>query len=73
VHKHDGYRKQVRRVGDEVRLFARRGHDWSWPLPSIAGTATLLRARWFTLYGGGGQAQAQAYGAGLNRRTPAMI
>jgi bifunctional non-homologous end joining protein LigD len=31
--KHDGYRLQVRRVGDEVRLFARRGHDWSWPLP----------------------------------------
>jgi ATP-dependent DNA ligase len=27
--KHDGYRLQVRRDGDAVRLFARRGYDWS--------------------------------------------
>jgi ATP dependent DNA ligase domain len=26
--KHDGYRLQVRRVGDQVRLFTRRGYDW---------------------------------------------
>jgi bifunctional non-homologous end joining protein LigD len=49
--KHDGYRLQVRRVGDQVRLFTRRGYDWSGRYPSIAVTATLLRARSFTLDG----------------------
>jgi len=49
--KHDGYRLQVRRVGDSVRLFTRRGHDWSARYPSISVTATLLRARTFTLDG----------------------
>jgi ATP dependent DNA ligase domain len=29
--KHDGYRLQVRRDGDTVRLFTRRGYDWSGP------------------------------------------
>jgi bifunctional non-homologous end joining protein LigD len=47
--KHDGYRLQVRRVGHQVRLFTRRGYDWSGRYPSIAVTATLLRARSFTL------------------------
>jgi bifunctional non-homologous end joining protein LigD len=49
--KHDGYRLQVRRVGDQVRLFTRRGYDWSGRYPAIAVTATLLRARSFTLDG----------------------
>ena len=49
--KHDGYRLQVRREGDAVRLFTRRGYDWSGRYPSIAVTATLLRARSFTLDG----------------------
>ena len=49
--KHDGYRLQVRRVGDQVRLFTRRGYDWSDRYPAIAVTATLLRARSFTLDG----------------------
>jgi ATP-dependent DNA ligase len=49
--KHDGYRLQVRRVGDQVRLFTRRGYDWSERYPAIAVTATLLRARSFTLDG----------------------
>jgi ATP-dependent DNA ligase len=49
--KHDGYRLQVRRVGDQVRLFTRRGYDWSGRYPSIAVTATLLRARSFTIDG----------------------
>jgi bifunctional non-homologous end joining protein LigD len=49
--KHDGYRLQVRRVGDTVRLFTRRGYDWSGRYPAIAVTATLLRARSFTLDG----------------------
>jgi bifunctional non-homologous end joining protein LigD len=49
--KHDGYRLQVRRVGDQVRLFTRRGYDWSGRYPAIAVTATLLRAKSFTLDG----------------------
>jgi bifunctional non-homologous end joining protein LigD len=49
--KHDGYRLQVRRVGDQVRLFTRRGYDWSDRYPAIAVTATLLRGKSFTLDG----------------------
>jgi bifunctional non-homologous end joining protein LigD len=49
--KHDGYRLQVRRHGDAVRLFTRRGYDWTARYPAIAVTATLLRARSFTLDG----------------------
>ena len=49
--KHDGYRLQVRRVGDQVRLFTRRGYDWSGRYPAIAGVAAQLRATSFTLDG----------------------
>jgi bifunctional non-homologous end joining protein LigD len=49
--KHDGYRLQVRRDGEAVRLFTRRGYDWSTRYPAIACTASLLRARSFTLDG----------------------
>jgi bifunctional non-homologous end joining protein LigD len=49
--KHDGYRLQVRREGGAVRLFTRRGYDWSDRYPAIAVTAMLLRARSFTLDG----------------------
>jgi bifunctional non-homologous end joining protein LigD len=34
--KHDGYRLQVRRDGDTVRLFTRRGYDWTGRYPAIA-------------------------------------
>jgi bifunctional non-homologous end joining protein LigD len=33
--KHDGYRLQVRREGDAVRLFTRRGYDWTGRFPAI--------------------------------------
>jgi bifunctional non-homologous end joining protein LigD len=49
--KHDGYRLQVRREGKAVRLFTRRGYDWSGRYPAIAATAALLRAKSFTLDG----------------------
>ena len=49
--KHDGYRLQVRRDGEAVRLFTRRGYDWSTRYPAIAVTAMLLRANSFTLDG----------------------
>jgi bifunctional non-homologous end joining protein LigD len=49
--KHDGYRLQVRREGDAVRLFTRRGYDWSGRYPAIVTTAMELKARSFTLDG----------------------
>jgi bifunctional non-homologous end joining protein LigD len=49
--KHDGYRLQVRGEGEAVRLFTRRGYDWTGRFPAIAVTAMLLRARSFTLDG----------------------
>jgi bifunctional non-homologous end joining protein LigD len=49
--KHDGHRLQVRRAGDTVRLFTRRGYDWSARYPAIAATAAKLRASSFTLDG----------------------
>jgi bifunctional non-homologous end joining protein LigD len=49
--KHDGYRLQVRRVGEMVRLFTRRGYDWSGRYPAIVTTAVKLRATSFTLDG----------------------
>jgi bifunctional non-homologous end joining protein LigD len=49
--KHDGYRLQVRRDGDVVRLFTRKGYDWSDRYPAIATTAVKLRAQSFTLDG----------------------
>jgi bifunctional non-homologous end joining protein LigD len=41
--KHDGYRLQVRRDGNTVRLFTRRGYDWTDRYPAIAATAAILR------------------------------
>ena len=53
-----GPRDQTRRLSTagpprwrQVRLFTRRGYDWSGRYPAIAVTATLLRARSFTLDG----------------------
>jgi bifunctional non-homologous end joining protein LigD len=49
--KHDGYRLIVRRDGETVRLFTRRGYDWTERYPAIAAAAAKLRARSFTLDG----------------------
>ena len=49
--KHDGYRLQVRRDGEAVRLFTRRGYDWTARYPAIVATAAELRAASFTLDG----------------------
>jgi bifunctional non-homologous end joining protein LigD len=42
--KHDGYRLIVRRDGPDVRLFTRRGYDWTDRYPAIASAAGKLRA-----------------------------
>jgi ATP-dependent DNA ligase len=47
--KHDGYRLIVRRDDAAVRLFMRRGYDWSERYPAIARAAWKLRAKSFTL------------------------
>jgi bifunctional non-homologous end joining protein LigD len=49
--KHDGYRLIVHRSGDTVRLFTRRGYDWTDRYPAIALAAAKLRARSFTIDG----------------------
>jgi bifunctional non-homologous end joining protein LigD len=49
--KHDGYRLIVRRDGSAVRLFTRRGYDWTDRYPAIANAAAKLKARSFTLDG----------------------
>jgi ATP dependent DNA ligase domain len=37
--KHDGHRLIVRRDGETVRLFTRRGYDWTGRYPAIARAA----------------------------------
>jgi bifunctional non-homologous end joining protein LigD len=49
--KHDGYRLIVRRDGETVRLFTRRGYDWTDRYPTIARAAAKLRAKSFTIDG----------------------
>jgi len=49
--KHDGYRLQVRRDGARVRLFTRRGYDWTERYPRIVEAATALRASSFLIDG----------------------
>jgi bifunctional non-homologous end joining protein LigD len=49
--KHDGYRLIVRRDGEAVRLFTRRGYDWTGRYPAIAGAAAKIRAQSFTFDG----------------------
>jgi bifunctional non-homologous end joining protein LigD len=43
--KHDGYRLMVRRDGNRVRLYTRRGYDWSGKYPRIVEALLSLRVR----------------------------
>jgi ATP-dependent DNA ligase len=49
--KHDGYRLIVRAASPLVRLFTLRGFDWTDRYPAIAGAATKVAARSFTIDG----------------------
>ena len=49
--KHDGYRLIVQRDGARVRLFTRRGFDWSDRFPLISDAARRLRIRSFVIDG----------------------
>lgn len=42
--KHDGYRLQVRKAGAEVRIYTRRGADWTERYPRLVAAARRLRA-----------------------------
>jgi bifunctional non-homologous end joining protein LigD len=68
--KHDGYRLIVRRDDKAVRLFTRRGHDWTDRYPAIAAAAAKLRVRSFTIDGEAavGGADGVAVFDALNRR-----
>jgi bifunctional non-homologous end joining protein LigD len=50
---HDGFRFICRRDGDRVRVFSRRGHDWTDRVPFIAKTLAKLRVTSVTLDGEG--------------------
>jgi len=49
--KHDGYRLMVWRDGERVRLFTRRGFDWTHRYPRIAHCARRLRVARFLIDG----------------------
>jgi bifunctional non-homologous end joining protein LigD len=51
--KHDGYRFICRRDGDRVRVFSRRGRDWTDRVPRIVEALTALPAKSITLDGEG--------------------
>jgi ATP-dependent DNA ligase len=49
--KYDGYRLMVWRDGERVRLFTRRGYDWTHRFPRIVNSARKLRATRFLIDG----------------------
>jgi bifunctional non-homologous end joining protein LigD len=51
--KHDGFRFICRRELYRVRVFSRRGHDWTDRVPRIAEALTALKAKSVTLDGEG--------------------
>ena len=51
--KHDGFRFICRREGNRIRVFSRRGHDWTDRVPRIVDTFARLPATSATLAGEG--------------------
>ena len=49
--KHDGFRLIVQREGKRVRLFTRRGYDWSDRYPLIVEAALRLKTASFVIDG----------------------
>src|SRR3954470_19681175 len=41
--KHDGYRLMVRKSGERVRIYTRRGADWTKRFPRIVSSVRKLR------------------------------
>ncbi|MBR0876865.1 DNA ligase [Bradyrhizobium liaoningense] len=51
--KHDGYRLMVRKHDDRVRIYTRRGADWTERYPRIVQAARTIKATSFLLDGEG--------------------
>jgi ATP-dependent DNA ligase len=51
--KHDGYRLMVRKAGERVRIYTRRGADWTKRFPLIVTAIRKLRAKSVLLDGEG--------------------
>ena len=51
--KHDGFRFICRREGDRVRVFSRRGHDWTDRVPRTAEALAALKLKSVTIDGEG--------------------
>jgi bifunctional non-homologous end joining protein LigD len=51
--KHDGFRFVCWRVGDRMRVFSRRGHDWTEKVPLIAKALAALPVKSVTIDGEG--------------------
>jgi bifunctional non-homologous end joining protein LigD len=51
--EHDGFRFICRRDGDRVRMFSRRGNDYTDRVPAIAKALAALRVKSVTLDGDG--------------------
>ncbi|TMJ04324.1 MAG: DNA ligase D [Alphaproteobacteria bacterium] len=49
--KEDGYRTQLHRHGDQVRVFSRGGHDWTGRYATVAQEALKLRDQHFIIDG----------------------
>jgi bifunctional non-homologous end joining protein LigD len=49
--KHDGYRMQVRKDADRVRLLTRRGFDWTERYPRIVAAALKIKVTSFSMDG----------------------
>lgn len=47
--KHDGYRMQVHKTGDRVRLYTRRGFDWTDRYPRAAAGVRKLKVETITI------------------------
>jgi bifunctional non-homologous end joining protein LigD len=51
--KHDGYRLLVRKNAGKVRVYTRRGVDWTHRFPGIVNTASKIKADYFYIDGEG--------------------
>jgi ATP-dependent DNA ligase len=51
--KHDGYRLMIKRYGENVRIFTRRGADWTKRFPAIVQAALKVKAKSFYIDGEG--------------------
>ena len=66
--KYDGYRLIVAREGNRVRLFTRKGHDWSGRYPSILESALKNRYKQFVIDG-----EAVVLGIGQRRHLAQIL